>query len=553
MSRRGMLREFLSRVCYVSLTFWCRHLRMSGGLQPSISDGETCPPIPADGAGFIASGSPRGRMVDMRGIILAVLVAALFLGSPCAWGQIGLVQATTCGPGTFPGTSCTIQATGSGHLIVVGWSSAEGTAPTIGTITDNASNTYIEAPNARAVDSSFNMVDIWYAQNSNSGATSVTITPNPSGNGGAAVIWEFSGVATASPLDQVAVLNSQPVTSTPAGASVTTTSPVEAVVAVIAPQWWTDGLVNGNNFTQDFALNITGSPYYSSGWAHLITSSAGTYSAAWTTGADVYAATTASFKAASASYSACDLNQDGTVNILDVQVGTNMALAPTNCTAPYGQCNIALVQAVLTNAMGGPCVLPVVAVAPSSITFGNVSVGSSAAQTITLTGAGTSSTTISQATVSGAGFSISGPSIPLTLAVGQTATFTVTFTPSASGSATGSVTLVGNALNTPVTEGVSGAGVTAVSHSVSLSWTPSTTSGVASYSIYRITSSSTTAPATPYQSLASILATTCSGTLCTYTDTSVTAGTSYWYYAAAVNGGNVSAPSNIVQAVVPTP
>jgi hypothetical protein len=522
---------------------------MSGGLQPSIGDGETCPPIPAGGAGCIASGSPRGRMVDMRGIILAVLVAALFIGSPCAWGQISVVQVTTCGPGTFPGTSCTIRATGSGDLIVVGWSSAEGTAPTIGTITDNASNTYIEAPNARAVDSSFNMVDIWYAQNSNSGATSVTITPNPSGNGGAAVIWEFSGVATASPLDQVAVLNSQPVTSTPAGPSVTTTSPVEAVVSVIAPQWWIGGLVSGNNFTADSVLN---SPY-ASGWAHLITSSTGTYAPSWNTGADTYTSTTASFKAASASYSACDLNQDGIVNILDVQVGTNMALAPTNCTAPYGQCNIALVQAVLTNAMGGPCVLPVVAVAPSNITFGNVSVGSSATQTITLTGAGTSSTTISQATVSGTGFSMSGPSLPLTLAVGQTASFTVTFTPSASGSAAGSVTLVSNALNAPVTEGISGTGVTAASHSVSLSWTPSTTSGVASYSIYRITSSSTTAPATPYQSLASVLATTCSGTLCTYTDTSVTAGTSYWYYAAAVNGGNVSAPSNIVQAVVPTP
>jgi fibronectin type 3 domain-containing protein len=48
------------------------------------------------------------------------------------------------------------------------------------------------------------------------------------------------------------------------------------------------------------------------------------------------------------------------------------------------------------------------------------------------------------------------------------------------------------------------------------------------------------------------LATICSSTACTYTDTSVQAGQSYWYYAAAVDtGGNVSVPSNIVSAVTP--
>ena len=63
--------------------------------------------------------------------------------------------------------------------------------------------------------------------------------------------------------------------------------------------------------------------------------------------------------------------------------------------------------------MGGACVLPVLDVAPSSINFGNVAVGSSSTQSVTLTGTGTASTTISQAIVSGAGFSISGLSFPL--------------------------------------------------------------------------------------------------------------------------------------------
>ena len=476
-------------------------------------------------------------------------MAGLFVAALPAWAQISLVHATSCGPGAFPATVCTIPSTGAGNLIVVGWSSAEGTAPTISSIADNAGNAYVEAGSARGVDSSFNMVDIWYAKNGSAGATSLTITPNPSGNIGAAVIWEFSGADGVSPLDQVAVLNSQPVTSTPAGASVTTTAPVEAVVSLIAPQWYIGGLASGNGFSQDF---LATNPPLSSGWAHLITSSAGTYMATWNTGADAYTSTTASFKAAS--YSACDLNQDGAVNVLDVQLAIDMALAPATCAAPYGQCTIAFLEAVLTNAMGGACVLPVLGVAPSSISFGNVSLGSSSTQTVALTGTGTSSTTISQATVSGTGFGISGLSLPLTLAVGQNASFTVTFTPAAAGSANGTIVLTSSALDTPFSQTLSGTGVAAVSHSVALSWSASTSSNVASYNIYRIASSSATAPATPYTNLGSIAATTCSATVCAYTDTAVQAGQGYWYYATAVDtSSNESAPSNIVQAVVPTP
>ncbi|HVN03754.1 MAG TPA: hypothetical protein VMT86_05005, partial [Bryobacteraceae bacterium] len=107
---------------------------------------------------------------------------------------------------------------------------------------------------------------------------------------------------------------------------------------------------------------------------------------------------------------------------------------------------------------------------------------------------------------------------------------------------------------TPLSIPLSGTGVTATSHSVTLTWTPSTSSNIATYTIYRINSSSSTAPPTPYTSLASIQASTCSGTSCTYTDTNVTAGQSYWYYTTAVNTSNsASGPSNIVQAIIPTP
>ncbi len=590
----------------------------------------------------IGGGGFSGRIV--------LLLAGLLVWSGSAWAQISLVNVTSCGPTAFPG-SCTIPATGGGHLIVVGWQIGGGanTSTTITGMTDNAGNVYLEAGAARSIDTAAgSVVDLWYAQNSAAGATSVSITPGSSVTNGGAAIWEFSGVALGAALDQTAVLNSQASTAIPSGAAVTTKTAGELVVSLAAVAGNVTGIYAGNPFTNDSGLK-------GNGWAHLVTSSTGTYSPQWNESpAGTYASSTASFLAAG-SYSACDLNQDGTVNILDVQLATDDALAPTNCAAPFGQCNLEFVQAVLADAMGGACILPVLGAAPSTISFGNVAAGSSSTQTATLTATGTSSTTISQATVSGTGFSISGLSLPVTLAVGQNESFSVTYAPVTTGSASGSITFTSNALDTPVVENLSGTGLAVLSvapsnislgnvtvgnsssqaatltstgtvtisqatvsgagfsisgpslpltlpaeqtanftviftplaagsvsgnvafvsnalvtpvnlplsgtgvtggssHSVSLSWTPSTTSDVASYNIYRITSSSTTAPATPYPSLASVSATTCSVISCTYTDTAVAAGTSYWYYAAAVDtSNNVSAPSNIVQAVVPSP
>jgi len=54
-------------------------------------------------------------------------------------------------------------------------------------------------------------------------------------------------------------------------------------------------------------------------------------------------------------------------------------------------------------------------VSPSALSFGNISLGSSSTQTVTLTNSGTASVTVSQASVSGAGFSKNGLTPPLTL------------------------------------------------------------------------------------------------------------------------------------------
>jgi hypothetical protein len=81
------------------------------------------------------------------------------------------------------------------------------------------------------------------------------------------------------------------------------------------------------------------------------------------------------------------------------------------------------------------------------------------------------------------------------------------------------------------------------SHSVTLTWTASTTSGVTAYNIYR---SQTTGG--PYTKLtATAVATT------TYTDSSVIAGTTYYYVATALVGSAESGYSIQASATVPTP
>jgi hypothetical protein len=83
-------------------------------------------------------------------------------------------------------------------------------------------------------------------------------------------------------------------------------------------------------------------------------------------------------------------------------------------------------------------------------------------------------------------------------------------------------------------------------HSVVLTWTPSPDGGA--YSIYRTTTSGT------YGSpLATSVATNCSGTACTYTDTSVSVGT-YYYTATTVVNGAESVKSNEATArILPSP
>ncbi|HWO40047.1 MAG TPA: choice-of-anchor D domain-containing protein, partial [Candidatus Acidoferrum sp.] len=187
-----------------------------------------------------------------------------------------------------------------------------------------------------------------------------------------------------------------------------------------------------------------------------------------------------------------------------------------------------------------------VQVTPSSISFGNLQLQSTATQNVTLKNTGDINITISGVTVAGAGFGFSSLSPGYSLSPNQSVTFQVWFRPQTSGSAAGNVSILSSNLASPASISVSGAGVNSSSspspslHSVTLTWGPSASS-IIGYRVYRDDGSGLS----PLSAVLNNL---------TYTDSSVVSGSTYEYAVTAVDSaGGESAYSNQVTAVIPTP
>jgi hypothetical protein len=200
-------------------------------------------------------------------------------------------------------------------------------------------------------------------------------------------------------------------------------------------------------------------------------------------------------------------------------------------------------NATLTIAMSGTGTTPgQLSISPATLSFGNVTVGTSKSLSASLSASG-ASVTVSSVTVSTSEFVVTGLSFPVTLASGQSTSFTVTFTPQASGVASASASFVSNASNSPTAQSLTGTGVAPPQHSVDLTWSPSP-DVVVGYNIYRGSKSGG-----PYTKLNSALNSDTS-----YTDMSVQAGQTYYYVTTAVDANNMESTfSNQVQAVIPTP
>jgi len=177
---------------------------------------------------------------------------------------------------------------------------------------------------------------------------------------------------------------------------------------------------------------------------------------------------------------------------------------------------------------------------PTSVSFGSLLLDSSKTLPVELKNTGNSNVTLSGVTISGTGITISAGVSGSTIAPGQTKTVDVTFAPNAAGSVSGSVKVASNATNSPVTIGVTGDAV-ATAHSVALNWSPSSSSGVMGYYVYRAigTGGYTRLETSPVSGLS-------------YTDTTVVSGTTYLYAVTAVDAlGIESNYSAAVSATIP--
>ncbi|MGH9541335.1 MAG: choice-of-anchor D domain-containing protein, partial [Terriglobales bacterium] len=101
-------------------------------------------------------------------------------------------------------------------------------------------------------------------------------------------------------------------------------------------------------------------------------------------------------------------------------------------------------------------------VAPTAVAFGNVEVGSQATQAVVLTNPSQVNVTVSQLTMTGNGFGLANPpSMPFTLAAGQSATLPVTFAPTTSGTASGTLSVGSDASNGTVAVTLTASGTAA--------------------------------------------------------------------------------------------
>jgi hypothetical protein len=163
--------------------------------------------------------------------------------------------------------------------------------------------------------------------------------------------------------------------------------------------------------------------------------------------------------------------------------------------------------------------------APGSLNYGDVAVGTTDTLPITMTATG-GNITVSSATSSSSQFALTGTELPVTIESGKSLSVNVAFTPKSSGSESGSLSFSSTASNSQAIASLSGVG-TVASYSVSLMW--NSTPDVSGYNVYRSTSASGS-----YSKISSSLDANTA-----YTDSSVAAGKTYYYAATSVNAAGL--------------
>ncbi len=185
---------------------------------------------------------------------------------------------------------------------------------------------------------------------------------------------------------------------------------------------------------------------------------------------------------------------------------------------------------------------PVLTLSPTSLNFGNVTVGKTASLPVTLTAAD-GNVAISSDQFTNSEFSVVGLALPVTIPSGTSLAVKFKFTPGQSGTASGKAGIFSNAVASPAVELLTGTGVAQTAHSVTLTWQDSG-SGIVGYNIYR-----GTVHGGPYQKINSVL-----NAATNYIDYFVSSGQTYYYVTTAVSSsGQESGYSNESKAVIPSP
>jgi Abnormal spindle-like microcephaly-assoc'd, ASPM-SPD-2-Hydin len=209
----------------------------------------------------------------------------------------------------------------------------------------------------------------------------------------------------------------------------------------------------------------------------------------------------------------------------------NLTYAPLSQGTNYG--NLIVTgpdRSIPLNGSGTPNGMGQLTISPALVNFGDVTVGTTGIQPITMSAA-KQSVTVSSDASSSSQFVLEGASFPFTIPAGQSVSFHVAFTPTGTGTVSGSLSFTSNASETHTKESVTGIGTPQV-FSVNLFWDAS--NDVVGYNVYR----SLRADGNYHRINPSLDPTTA------YTDSTVTSGHTYYYEATSVNSsGQESARS----------
>ena len=152
---------------------------------------------------------------------------------------------------------------------------------------------------------------------------------------------------------------------------------------------------------------------------------------------------------------------NSSVTIPAGQSGTlQIQLAPASAGVINGSLSIEsnAANSSLKIALTGTGTEPVLAVWPGKVQFGNVKVGQSTTQAVTLVNNGNVDLVLSAAQISGSGFAMSGLTFPSTIAAAKNLSFNVKFAPSAAQGMTGSIKFIDNAPNSTQSVDLAGTG-----------------------------------------------------------------------------------------------